>query len=372
MKKFISSLLTAVLFAAFAGSLFGAPAGAGVFALSLIPKTQIGCAMMAVIPEVWTEYIVENLFKNNDFILASIDESQYVLQGSVVHIPQAGAPSAVKRNRSTVPATITRRNDIDITYALDEFTTDPRYIPEVDKMQLSYDKVASCMTEDMSNLQQVVGDTMLYNWRPKYYIKASKTASADNLIHGTGLRTGVSVNDFSLAKTIFDKWRIPHAGRCVILNTEMYEQLCSDVRNSSNDNLSAVYDHVNGRLLKLEGFKIYERSTALLASNSTLKAVAGNKYFEFSTTDLNYTPERYEEIVAGEGTAVDNTACAIGLFWHPNCVRRALGDTKMFENNGDPTYYGDIYSFLQRGGGRIARNDGKGVLGIIQEYKAAS
>ena len=38
---------------------------------------------------------------------------------------------------------------------------------------------------------------------------------------------------------------------------------------------------------------------------------------------------------------------------------------------GDPTYYGDIFSFLQRGGGRIARNDGRGVLGIIQEYKAS-
>ena len=102
-----------------------------------------------------------------------------------------------------------------------------------------------------------------------------------------------------------------------------------------------------------------------------MKAVTGNKYFEF-TTDLNYTPERYEEIVAGKGDAVDNTACAIGLFWHPNCVRRALGTTKMFETAGDPTYYGDIFSFLQRGGGRIARNDGRGVLGIIQEYKAAS
>ena len=370
MKRFLTSLLTAVLFAACIGSVFGAPVGAGALALSFIPKTQIGSAMMAVTPEIWTEYIVENLFKDNEFILDSIDESQYVVQGSVVHIPQAGAASAVKRNRSTVPATITRRNDIDVTYALDEFTTDPRYIPEAEKMELSYDKVASCMTEDMSNLQQVVGDTMLYNWRPKYYIKASKTASAEYLIHGTGLRTGVSVADFSKAKTIFDKWGIPKVGRCVILNTEMYEQLCSDVRNSTNDNLSAVYDHVNGRLVKLEGFKIYERATTLLASNSTLKAVTGNKYFGFET-DLNYTPERYEEIVAGKGETVDNTACAIGLFWHPNCVRRALGTTKMFETAGDPTYYGDIFSFLQRGGGRIARNDGRGVLGIIQEYKAS-
>ena len=94
-----------------------------------------------------------------------------------------------------------------------------------------------------------------------------------------------------------------------------------------------------------------------------LKVALDNK-----TVDI---PERYEEIVAGKGEEVATTACAIGLFWHPNCVRRALGTTKMFETAGDPTYYGDIFSFLQRGGGRIARNDGRGVLGIIQEYKAS-
>ena len=61
-----------------------------------------------------------------------------------------------------------------------------------------------------------------------------------------------------------------------------------------------------------------------------------------------------------------NTACAVGLFWSDIAVSRALGDTKMFDDMGNPTYYGDIYSFLVRCGGRARRNDGKGVLGIIQ------
>ena len=52
-------------------------------------------------------------------------------------------------------------------------------------------------------------------------------------------------------------------------------------------------------------------------------------------------------------------------------VRRALGETKMFTNTGDPTYYGDVYSFLKRMGGRKSRGDAKGVLGIIQEYSAS-
>lgn len=368
--KFILSFLTALLFAAVVGTALGAPAGAGALALSMVPRPHVGVMKVGVTPEIWTDYIVENLFKGNEFILRSIDESQYVLQGDVVHVPQAGAPSGVKRNRTNLPATITRRTDVDVTYALDEFTTDPRFIPEADKVELNYNKLASCMTEDMSYLKQVFADTMLWNWRPKFYIKASKAKSANYLIHGTGLRTGLCVDDFSKAKVIFDHWRIPHDDRWVILSTDMYKQICDDVRNSTNENLSAIYDHINGRLVKLEGFSIDERATVLLASNSTLTAVARTQYYQFAASDLNYTPEDYEDIIGGDKSAA-TTACEIGLFWHPNFVRRAIGSTKMFNNDGDPTYYGDIYSFLQKGGGRISRGDCKGVLGVIQEYSAS-
>lgn len=371
IMRFMSTLLVAVIMALGVGTVFGAGAGVAVLGASALVKVPAGSLGMSVVPEIWTDFIVENLFKNNEFLLQSIDESQYVLQGSVVHVPQAGAPSGVKRNRTQLPATITRRSDVDVTYALDEFTTDPRFIPDADKTQLSYDKMQSCMTEDMSYLRQVVADTMFYNWRPTYFIKASKTKSADYLIHGTGVRTGVCVDDFVKAKEVFNKWGIPKEDRYVALNSEMYAQICNDVRNATNENLmSAVYDPKTGRLEKLEGFVIIERSTVLMASNSTLTAVSGKPYFKFTSTDLTYTPEDYEAIEDGSKEA-DNTACAVGLFWQKSAVRRALGQTKMFENEGDPTYYGDVYSFLQRAGGRKSRGDGKGVLGLMQVYSAS-
>lgn len=369
--KFFRTLLVAVIVAMGVGTVFGAGAGVAALGASALVKIPAGSLGMSVVPEIWTDFIVENLFKNNEFLLESIDESQYVLQGSVVHVPQAGAPSGVKRNRTQLPATITRRSDVDVTYALDEFTTDPRFIPDADKTQLSYDKMQSCMTEDMSYLRQVIADTMFYNWRPTYFIKASKTKSADYLIHGTGVRTGVCVDDFVKAKEIMNKWGIPKEDRYVALNSEMYAQICNDVRNATNENLmTAVYDPKTGRLEKLEGFVIIERATVLMASNSTLSAVTGKPYFKFTSTDLTYTPEDYEAIETGDKEA-DNTACAVGLFWQKSAVRRALGVTKMFENEGDPTYYGDIYSFLQRAGGRKSRGDGKGVLGLMQVYSAS-
>lgn len=370
--KFFRSLLLAVIVAMGVGTLFGAGAGVAALGASALVKVPAGSLCMSVTPEIWTDYIVENLFKNNEFLLQSVDESQYVIQGKVVHVPQAGVPSKVKRNRTQLPATITRRSDVDVTYALDEFTTDPRFIPDADKVQLSYDKMNSCMTEDMSYLRQVIADSMLYTWRPKYFIKASKTKSADYTIHGNNLRTGVCVDDFVKAKAVFNKWGIPKEDRYVLLPTEMYNQLCNDVRNATNENLmTAVYNPVNGSLEKLEGFTIIERQTALLASNSTLTQVTGKPYFEWTSgNDLTYTPEDYEDIDAGEKAAATQ-ACAYGLFWQKSMVRRALGETKMFENEGDPTYYGDVYSFLNRMGGRRSRGDAKGVLGLIQEYHAS-
>ena len=368
--KFFMSFMIAMLFATFVGAATTPAVGVATFVASNLIHIPQGSLGMAVTPEIWTEYIVGNLFKNNEFLLHSVDESQYVIGGTVVHIPQAGSPSGVERNRSSLPATIKRRKDVDITYALDEFTTDPRFIPNADVVELSYDKIDSCMTEDMMYLHQLTAEAMLYNWRPTYFIKATGTKNANNTIHGSNLRTGVTVADFAKAKSVFNKWGIPKEDRYVILNSEMFDQLCADIRSSQNDNLTAVYDNVTGDLRKLEGFTIIQRATTLMASNSTLSAVSGTKYFKWTSTDLTYSVEDYVAIENG-AKAAGTTDCCYGLFWHPSCVARAMGSTQMFAKEGDPTYYGDIFSFLQRLGGRARRADGKGVLGLIQEYHAS-
>lgn len=362
--KIILSFIITLLFSSVMAFAAGPVAGAAVFALSLFDRVvPVGSLMAGVTPEIWVNYIVENLFKNNEFMLSSIDESQYVVGGSVVHIPQAGSTSGVKRNRKELPATITRRKDVDVTYALDEFTTDPRFIPDIDKAELSYDKMNSCMSEDMAYLQQFVAEAMLYNWRPDHFIKTTGSSTAAHI--GTGNRKAVTLSDFRAAKTQFNKWNIPKDGRNVVIDTEMFDQLCADLQATSTRDYSAIYDAKTGRLDMLEGFKIYERSTALVASNATVSAVTGTKYFDWTSTDLTYTPEGFADIEAGDVSAA-TTACAIAMFWSNIVVARAVGATKMFDDQGNPQFYGDIYSFLQRAGGRKRRADGKGVLGLIQ------
>lgn len=362
--KFIFSVLLSMLFVAFAGTVAG-PFGAMAAGAATLMQKPKNVMLMAVTPEIWTDYIVGNLFKDNEFLLESVDESQYVIGTGVVHIPQAGAGSGVERNRKTLPATITRRKDIDVTYVLDEFTTDPRFIPNIDQAELSYNKMDSCMNEDMSYLKQFIAEAMMYNWRPEHLILTS--GDTKDAHYGTGNRAAICVEDFVKAKEIFNQWGIPKSDRVALISTSMMGQLVRELKANANRDYSVIYNPTTGVLDKIEGFKLIERQNTLVASVASLTAVAGKTYSNWTGgTDRTYSPEQFISREQGD-EAFATTSAEIALCWHPTMVARAMGETKMFDDLGNPQYYGDIYSFLQRAGGRKKRGDGKGVIGIIQD-----
>src|SRR5215510_12377424 len=109
---------------------------------------------MAIQKEIWTKFIQENLFKDNEFLNYAFNADQYVLEGKVVHIPNAGNAPTVVKNRSSLPATVTQRADVDVTYSIDEFTTDPILIPNAETVELAYDKLSNVLSESESALRQ--------------------------------------------------------------------------------------------------------------------------------------------------------------------------------------------------------------------------
>ncbi|MFX1715382.1 hypothetical protein JZ949_10010, partial [Riemerella anatipestifer] len=66
------------------------------------------------------------------------------------------------------------------------------------------------------------------------------------------------------------------------------------------------------------------------------------------------------------GAVVDNTDSEAGIFWNKFMVEKAFGDIETFDREKDPQYYGDIYSFLVRMGGRAKRKDFEGVAVLKQ------
>ena len=111
---------------------------------------------MAIQKEIWMAAIVEGLFASNSFLSKAFNADEYVNNGKIVHIPNAGAASGTKKNRTELPAKVTKRTDIDVTFPLDEYTTDPVLIPNADTVELSYDKRESVLRQDKLKLQDDV------------------------------------------------------------------------------------------------------------------------------------------------------------------------------------------------------------------------
>ncbi|NJB36385.1 hypothetical protein HCO57_07265 [Croceivirga sp. JEA036] len=317
----------------------------------------------AIQVEIWQNHIEEELFKDNTFLRFSHNADANVINSKVVHIPQSAGSGNVVKNRSTVPASVRKRNDTDVIYLLDEFTTDPVYIPHADTKELSYDKRASALGEDRDKLVEVVAEETIYNWLnsgahgtyaassfPAANILATTGADVANgatAPNATGARKAFSINDLQRAQTYFrqnKRW----------FNDKMYAMLPPDMLAQAfpaDSQVTATYmqnvteeERRMGVILKAQGWKILSRSTV----TSVTAANAVNP-------------------VGAAGAATDDN-CA--LFWYSEAVEFAFGGVEAFENIGDPQYYGDIYSFLVRSGGRARRADYNGIM-LMKQAKTA-
>jgi hypothetical protein len=301
---------------------------------------------MAIQKEIWQDHIEGNLFKNNEFLLASTDASQYVLQGKVVHIPQAGALATVVKNRASVPATVVQRTDTDITYVLDEFTTDPILIPNAETFELSYNKRESILGEYESSLRQTIAENLLIDWSPTdttgTIIRTTGVSTATHLADTTGNRKKFTVNDLKHAQLQLNKQNIPMEGRYALISADMFQQLTDDMSATQYRDFSAAYDVKDGVLGRLFGFNIMMRGSVVTYDNAAAPVV--NAYGATADTADN-----------------DGVLC-----WQTGAVERALGQITFFERIGDPTYYGDIYSVGVRMGARKRRSDARGIIAIVQ------
>lgn len=301
---------------------------------------------MAIQREIWARTIVEGLFADNSFASKSVDDSEHVNEGKRVHIPNAGAPPDVKKNRPTVPASASKRTDVDVDYELDEFTTDPIVIPHAETVELSYNKRNSVIKQSKNKLIDDAAQSLLYSWSPgmEQCISTSGAAEPAYTDKATGNRKAVTKKDIRKLMTQFDRDNIPEAGRYLLLDATMYAQLLDSMTETESIGFFNAADVKKGVIGELYGFKVMKRSQVLrYKSNGTLS--------EFDK----------------EGTATDNAAA---LAWHEDSVSRALGEVEVFDKTRDPLYYGDLYSFLVRCGGAKRRSDKKGVYLLVQSAVA--
>jgi hypothetical protein len=300
---------------------------------------------MAVNVELWQPLVKEALFKSNAFLNTMSNADEYVVGGRIVHIPQSGGPSEAVKNRTTLPAVVVKRNDTDIVYPLDEYTTTPRLIDNIDKVELSYDKMSSIIREDTSGMMELVGDNIIYDVSKECptlsKIATTGGAAAGHAPGASGNRKIMTEADLRKARKLLNSQNVPAEGRFLLVDTDMLDQMMSD-----NNLRYAFQQTVNlreGELPRLFGFQIIERSYVGTVNNS--------------------------QAFKAPGAATATSDSAYALFYQRDMLERALGDITIFQNMGDPTYYGDIISFLVRAGSRANRQDNKG-YGIIYQDAA--
>lgn len=325
--------------------------------LSFVPK--IGLAM-AIQVEIWQDHIEQEIFKDNSFLRKSVNADQYVLNGKVVHIPQSGGSGNVVKNRTSLPANVRKRTDTDVIYLLDEFTTDPVLIPNADNHELSYGKRNSVLGEDRDKLNQVIAEEGIYNWlhSPAYGTYSASVIPTANILStsgsdviasapsATGNRKATTLTDLQKMYSYFRSRNMWYEGKMNALFTaEMLIQMFpadSSITATYMQNVSEA-ERRQGIMYKAQGWNIMCRSSvAVVASDGSIKAPSAL------------------------GAATDDEAA---LFWYEGAVEFGFGGVEAFEKERDPQFYGDVYSFLARAGGRARRADYKGIA-LLKQAKA--
>ena len=303
---------------------------------------------MALNISIWQTTLVENFYPDNSFASKSVDDSTFVHAHKVI-IPNAGAPSKVQKNRTVKPASVNQRTDHDLEYEIDELTTDPIYIPNIDTVELSYDKRTSIISNDRAQLQNAAHENLLERWGKgvpaSNVLLTSGTTERDAHTSetATGKRKRITKNDLLAIMTRMDADNVPEEGRYLLLDAHMYADLLADLSESDKWMFQNSADVQRGVLGNLWGLNIMKRSKVLRVKNDKALLPWG------------------EDAVAGE--------LAAALAWHDKSVSRALGEVKMFDSTNNPLYYGDIYSFLLRTGGSVRRYDKKGIYLLAEAAK---
>jgi len=298
---------------------------------------------MGISKEIWARDVADKLFPNNSFMAAGISDDVFV-ENTKVHLPQSGANPTVERNRAVLPATIVQRTDTITDYDLDEFTSDPTLITDIDAIEVSYDKRQSVLRQHIGQINAKLAEWVAYHWGATALANMVRTTGSNRtaFVSGaTGNRKLLQLADILNAKRLLDNMNVPMDGRVMVMPGEMYNDLLN-----IDKILSAEYNQ-SGRLPegvvnRVFGFDIFIRSSVISYTNAS-------------------TPVRREP------GAVDLTTANAGILcFHRDFVRRALGTVKVYSDEDKPEYYGSIFSAMARAGAAKAYSDETGVVAIIE------
>jgi hypothetical protein len=299
---------------------------------------------MAIQKEIWAEMIGEELRAKIDPLKNfALDLSEYA-EGASIHVPVAGATSILKNNTSW-PLTASERADTLVDIALNTYHWTPIIVKKADKVQLSYDKMASLY----NSLNGGLGERLLieslismYHYTTGQFVQTTGAAYPAHATGATGTRKGLTGADVRAAAALLDKQKVPIADRYLIVDSIMFWQLVDDL--SYNADRVDVVNGLPAITTPLYGFTIVSVPQVAYVTSAGAVRAYGNA-----------------------GAATDN---AVALAVQKGLVGFGMSEIEIFVDEGNPLYQGDILSGWVLHGAGYLRTDKAGVVPIIQAAAA--
>jgi hypothetical protein len=312
--------------------------------------------------QVFSSLLNENIYRDNEFMLQSVDHSAFI-NGSIVHVPNAGVKPTVVKNRSTFPATAAERDDIDLTYAISNLSVTPVRIRNAVEFQTNYSIQNSVVTNARNALAESMAEELLYSWVSTItrnddgtpaaialpagqILPTSGAAGTNNAPDGVGDNKQMALTEIKLSAKILDNQDVAKSGRYAVLPVEMYYELIDDAKITDASAFgTGEAPLATGAVRRLWGIDIFVRSAVNIYDAAGVLQAAGSTP---TTGDLH-------------GAVV----------WQKDYVTRADGMNNVYVNsgngNGDALQYGHVVSSEKMFGGTRLREDNKGVVAIVQE-----
>lgn len=228
-------MITALLFNAFTGAVFGmtlgvspvaGAVGANAIALAVSGAMPVGVAREGVLKEIWTGELVKSL---REFLagtwLDGIPDSSSIVDNDVIHLVEVGVDPDVLVNNTTYPIPLQALDDKDIAIQLDKFQTKVTPITDDELYAISYDKIAR-VKESHSN---AINDAKFA--KAAHALCAQKNTAKTPVLTTTGERdaaTGrlkLTAKDVLAMKAALDKLGVPTTNRRLVLCTDHVNDL---------------------------------------------------------------------------------------------------------------------------------------------------
>lgn len=302
---------------------------------------------MAVLTQAWVRTIEDVLFaKNNEFLRASVNHDQFVVNATV-HVPQAGSLPGVTKNRTVFPAPVISRDDTTLDYDLDSFSVDPVRIGRIEEIQVSYAKRQSVMSQHMNKLTDLIAKEGIFNWASDLGTHQVRTTGSDsdkNLPVGAiGTRKKVTIDDLAVVAQTMDDQDVSDDGRWLMLPSKMYYELFT-IQDLIRDDIIGETTLPDAVIRKILNFNIIKRS-----SNTVVKY------------DDAGTPQR-----KAVGAAATDDANFGAIAWQVDAVATALGEIVVFSDEASATMMGDVISADVLSKTTKLRSDEAGIVTLIQ------